>query len=166
MVKFTLDWTPAPLWFVGVGAQWRQTDYKENYYGRVNDKSQQYDATVSWGDDRFRITGIGNWGKVEFEQDYRNTATVAGVPGNPSPDGPTNSTNFNWSTNNTQDGWMAAVAVDWAPADKWTLNATYAYGKTARRRGLHVGEHAGRRRLPTAGRSSTTTPTTRSCSGS
>ena len=130
VVKLTLDWTPAPLWFVGLGAKWRKTDYKENYYGRVNDKSQQYDGTVSWGDDRFRITGIGNWGKVEFEQDYRNTATVAGVPGNPLPDGPTNSTNFNWGTNNTQDGWMAAVAVDWAPADKWTLNATYAYGKT------------------------------------
>ena len=25
---------------------------------------------------------------------------------------------------------MAAVAVDWAPADKWMLNASYAYGKT------------------------------------
>jgi outer membrane protein OmpA-like peptidoglycan-associated protein len=127
VVKLNLDWTPAPLWFVGFGATWRQTDYKENYYGRVNDKSQQYDLTASWGDDRFRITGIGNWGKVEFEQDYRNTS---GTPVDPLPSGPTNSTNFNWGTNNTQDGWMAAVAVDWAPADKWMLNASYAYGKT------------------------------------
>ena len=75
VVKFTLDWTPAPLWFVGLGGTWRETDYKENFYGRVNDKSQQYDATLSWGDDRLRITAIGNWGKVKFEQDYRNVGS-------------------------------------------------------------------------------------------
>ena len=127
VVKLTLDWNPAPLWSVGLGAIWRQTDYRDNFYGRVDDKSQQYDATLSWGDDKFRVTAIGNWGKVEFQQDYRN---VSGTPSDPLPSGPTNSSNFNWSTNNTQDGWMAAVALDWAPADKWTLNASYAYGKT------------------------------------
>ena len=81
IVKFTIDWTPGPMWLVGFGATWRDTDYKDNYYGRINDHSQQYDGTVSWGDDKLRITGIGNWGKVKFEQDYRNTAPVATVPG-------------------------------------------------------------------------------------
>src|SRR4030095_14695228 len=73
---------------------------------------------------------IGNWGRVKFEQDYRNTATVGTVPGDPLPSGPTNSTNFNWGTQNTQDGWMLAALVDWAPADKWMVTASYAYGKT------------------------------------
>jgi hypothetical protein len=133
MIRLNIDWTPAPLWFIGFGATWRDTDYKENYYGRTNDKSEQYDLTASWGDQKLRITGIGNWGKVKFEQDYRTTGSSTNPPVpnlGPLPDGGSNMLNFNWDTQNTQDGWMAAVAVDWAPADKWTLNASYAYGKT------------------------------------
>ena len=130
VVKFNFDWTPGPLWLVGFGATWRDTNYNDNYYGRTSDNSQQYDATVSWGDEKFRITGIGNWGKVKFEQDYRNTATVGTVPGDPLPSGPTNATNFNWGTENTQDGWMAAALIDWAPTDKWMLTTSYSYGKT------------------------------------
>ncbi len=130
MVKFNIDWTPMPLLLVGLGATWRDTNYRDNYYGRTNDHSQQYDLTAAWGDDKLRITGIGNWGKVKFEQDYRNTATVNGVPGDPLPSGPTNATNFNWGTENTQDGWMAAVLVDWAPTDKLAFTTSYAYGKT------------------------------------
>ncbi len=135
VIKLNVDWTPAPLWFLGFGAAWRDTDYKDNYYGRVNDHSQQYDATVSWGDDKLRITGIGNWGKVKFEQDYRNTGSNPNVTPpipnlGPLPDGGSNSLNFNWGTQNTQDGWMGAVLVDWAATDKLMLTASYSYQKT------------------------------------
>jgi hypothetical protein len=50
MVKFTLDWTPLPLLAVGVGGTWKKTDYKDNYFGRTEDTSQQYDLTVAYGD--------------------------------------------------------------------------------------------------------------------
>ena len=71
VVKFNLDWTPAPLWFVGFGATWRDLDYKDNLYGRTSDKTEQYDVTVSWGDaEKLRFSGIGNWGRVEYNQSY------------------------------------------------------------------------------------------------
>ncbi len=130
VVKFNIDWTPDPMWLVGFGATWRDTDYKDNYYGRVNDHSQQYDVTASWGDDKLRITGIGNWGKVKFEQDYRNTATVARCLGIRCPAGRPIAPTSTGARENTQDGWMAAALVDWAPTDKWMVTTSYSYGKT------------------------------------
>ncbi len=121
-VKLWVDWTPAPLWLVGLGATWADTDYKDNLYGRTKDKNQQYDVTVAWGDEKLRITGIGNWGKVEYNQKYLN--------GNYPPPTPNTSANFEWSTQNTQDGWMAAALVDWAATDKLMLTASYTYQKT------------------------------------
>ncbi|MEO8675417.1 MAG: MtrB/PioB family outer membrane beta-barrel protein [Casimicrobiaceae bacterium] len=126
MVKLNVDWTPMPLLLVSFGATWRETDYKDTYYGRTNDHSQQYDVTASWGDDRLRITGIGNWGKVKFEQDYRNVSSGA----SPLPGGPQTSTTFDWGTQNTQDGWMLAALLDWAATDKLMLTASYTYQKT------------------------------------
>ena len=124
MVRLNLDWTPAPLWFVGVGATWRDRDYKDNLYGRTKDKTQQYDVTVSWGDaDKLRISGIGNWGKVEYNQAY--------LAGNYPPPTPNSSTNYTWGSQNTQDAWMAAALVDWAATDKLMLNASYSYQKTS-----------------------------------
>ena len=111
-----------PLLLIGLGATWRDTDYKDNFYGRTKDKSQQYDATASWGDDKLRITGIGNWGKIEYNQGY--------LTGTYPPPSPNTSSNFTWGTVNTQDGWMAAALVDWAAADKLKLTASYTYAKT------------------------------------
>jgi len=72
MVKLTLDWTPLPLLAVGFGATWRDTNYKDLYYGRTDDTSQQYDLTVSYGDiNSWRVTLLGNWGEVKFNQAYR-----------------------------------------------------------------------------------------------
>ena len=132
-VKLNVDWTPMPLLLIGVGATWRDTDYKDNFYGRTKDKSQQYDATASWGDDKLRITGIGNWGKIEYNQGYRNVGSLTATPPTFTgalPSDPQNSVNYNWSTVNTQDGWMAAALVDWAATDKLMLTASYTYGKT------------------------------------
>ena len=87
VVKLNIDWTPGPLWFVGLGATWRDVDYKDNFYGRTKDKNQQYDVTVSWGDvDKLRITGIGNWGNIENNQAY--------LAGNYPPPSPNTSANY------------------------------------------------------------------------
>ena len=132
-VKLNVDWTPMPMLLIGVGATWRDTDYKDNFYGRTKDKSQQYDVTASWGDEKLRITGIGNWGKIEYNQAYRNVGSLTANPPTftgATPNDPQNSVNYNWSTQNTQDGWMGAALVDWAATDKLMLTASYTYQKT------------------------------------
>ena len=122
-VKLNIDWTPDPMWFVGVGATWRDVNYKDNLYGRTKDKNQNYDLTVSWGDaNKLRFTAIGNWGTVENNQAY--------LAGNYPPPTPNSSTNYTWGSQNTQEGWMAAALVDWAATDKLMLTASYSYQKT------------------------------------
>jgi outer membrane protein OmpA-like peptidoglycan-associated protein len=135
VVKFNLDWTPMPKLLLGVGATWRQVDYKDNYYGRTEDQSQQYDVTASWGDEKLRLTGIGNWGKLRYDQSY--------LAGNfPAPN-PNSATNFEWGTQNTQDSWMAAALVDWAASDKIMLTASYSYQKTSGGLDFTSGNQAG-----------------------
>jgi len=133
VVKFNIDWTPSPMWLVGFGATWRDVDYKDNYFGRTKDRNEQFDGTVAWGDDKLRITGIGNWGKIRYDQAYRNIGSATSTPPTstgPLPSDPQNSLNYNWNTQNTQDGWMGSVLVDWVPTDKWTLTTSYTYQKT------------------------------------
>src|SRR5512143_152307 len=121
-VKLWVDWTPAPLWLVGFGATWMDTDYKDNLYGRTKDKLQQYDLTAAWGDERLKITGIGNWGRVEYNQNY--------LAGSYPPATPFTATSYTWGTKNTQDGWMLAAMADWAATEKLMLTASYSYQKT------------------------------------
>ena len=76
MVKFNVDWNPMALLTIGFGATWRQTDYKDFYFGRNEDTTQNYDLTVSYGNaDKFLLTGIANWGETKFDQSYRNIAS-------------------------------------------------------------------------------------------
>jgi len=123
IVKFNIDWTPSPMWLLGFGATWRDVDYKDNLYGRTKDRNEQYDATVAWGDEKLRVTGIGNWGTIKYDQAYLNGNFPAPTPNT--------GTNFEWSTQNKQDGWMGSVLVDWVPTDKWTLTTSYTYQKTS-----------------------------------
>lgn len=128
MVRLNVDWTPLPMTSIGFGATWRGTDFKGNYYGRTQDRTQLYDLTITWGDpDKFRITAIGNYGDTTFDQGYRNVSTG----GDPLPSGPTNSTNFNWGTNNQQENWLVAVLADWVPMDNLRLTTSYSYAKTS-----------------------------------
>ena len=121
-VKLWVDWTPAPMWLLGLGATWANTEYKDNLYGRTKDTNQQYDATVAWGDDRLRITGIGNWGRIEYNQTY--------LAGSYPPPTPNTSANYTWGTKNTQDNWLLGGLVDWAASDKLMMTASYSYQKT------------------------------------
>ena len=166
MVKLNLDWTPAPMWFVGFGATWRDTDYKDNFYGRTKDNSQQYDVTVVVGrrqaaDHRHRQLGQGRV-QPGLPQHWQRLQ-VPGIRCR----APNNSTNFNWGTQNTQDGWMAAALVDWAPTDKLMLTDVVHLPEDQRRRRLQSSGNTDRpAAASTAARSSTTSPTTRRCSAS
>ena len=130
MVRLNVDWTPAPLLSIGFGATWRDTDFKDNYYGRTDDNTQLYDLSINYGDpDKFRISAIGNYGEVKFHQTYRNTGGTPAL--GPLPDDGTNSTNFNWGTKNTQENWLLAVLADWVPMDNLRLTTSYSYAKTS-----------------------------------
>ena len=137
MIRFNVDWTPAPLFMVGFGATWRDTNFKDNYYGRTDDDTQLYDLTISYGDpDKFRISAIGNYAEVKFNQMYRNTGSnttsTPPIPNlGPLPDGGSNSLNFNWGTGNTQESWLIAVLADWVPMDNLRLTTSYSYAKTS-----------------------------------
>ncbi len=136
MVRLNVDWTPLPLFMIGFGATWRDTSFKENYYGRTDDKTQLYDVTVSYGDpDKFRIMAIGNYGDVTFDQMYRNTGANANVTPpipnlGPLPGGGSNSLNFNWGTANSQENWLVALLADWVPMENLRLTTSYSYAKT------------------------------------
>jgi MtrB/PioB family decaheme-associated outer membrane protein len=125
MVKLTLDWNPLSLLTVGFGATWKQTDFKNlEYYGRTDDTSNLYDLTISYGDpDTFRITALGNWGEVKFNQAYhQGTGPTPGLPQTP--------TDFNWGTENTQSNWMVALMADWVASEKVKLTSSVSYQKT------------------------------------
>jgi outer membrane protein OmpA-like peptidoglycan-associated protein len=136
MVRLNVDWTPLPLFMVGFGATWRDTNFKDNYYGRTDDKTQLYDVTVSYGDpDKFRLMAIGNYGEVKFNQKYRttgqNNTSTPPIPNlGPLPDGGSNSLNFNWGTANTQENWLVALLADWVPMENLRLTTSYSYAKT------------------------------------
>ena len=123
VVKLNVDWTPAPLWLVGLGATWRDIDYKDNFYGRTKDKNQQYDATVSWGDEQAADHRHRQLGQDREQPGLPDRRTIRRRRR-------TAPRNFTWGTQNTQDGWMAAALVDWAATDKLMLTASYSYQKT------------------------------------
>ena len=128
MVKLTVDWSPAPMLDIGIGARWAKTDYKDMpYYGRTEDHRQNYDLSVAYGDpNSFRITGIGNWAQVEFHQAYRTISSGS----SPLPGDPQNATNFDWSTKNTQGNWMLAVQADWVASEQLSVMARASLLKT------------------------------------
>ncbi len=140
MVKFTLDWTPLPLLAVGVGGTWKKTDYRDNYFGRTEDTSQQYDLTVAYGDaNSWRVTFLGNWGDVQFDQAYRNIASGQ----SPVPGGTQTATTFDWGTENTQDNWLVALMGDWVVNDKLALWASASWGETGGGVDFWSGSYAG-----------------------
>jgi hypothetical protein len=123
-VKLSVDWSAAPMLDIGVGAILAKRNYKDNYYGRTDDKRQEYDFTIAYGDpNSFRITGIGNWGKVEFNQAYRQGA-------GPLPSDPQTAANYNWGSSNTQKNWMLAVQGDWVATDQLSVMARASWLKT------------------------------------
>ncbi len=124
-LKFNVDWNPMPLFDVGFGATWRQTDYKDlQYYGRTDDRRQIYDLTISYGDaDKFRVSAIGNWGEIVFHQAYHQGT-------GPTPNGPQTASDFDWGTKNTQTNWLVALEADWVATEQLALKASATWQNT------------------------------------
>ncbi len=126
-VKLQFDWTPLPELAVNFGATWQQTDYKDLYYGRLDDTRTTYDLTVTYGDpSAFHVTAIGNWGDVEFNQAYRTIASGQ----SPLPGGPQTATTFDWGTANTQGNWLVGLQADWPVNERLAVMGSVSYGET------------------------------------
>ena len=145
MVKLVVDWNPMPLLDIGIGATWRKTDYKDLYYGRTDDKRQIYDASIGYGDpDKFRVSAIGNWGKTEFDQAYRNIASGA----EPAAGRPADCHHVRLG-HEEHPGQLAGRAAGGLGGHRKAAGHRAGQLAQHRRRGrLLVGQHYGRRRLP------------------
>jgi putative beta-barrel porin MtrB/PioB len=125
--RLVLNWAPAPLVDTSFEYGIKQTNYKDLDYGRTHDDRRDYSLTISFGNPKdFRITGLANYEIIDFDQKYRTIATG----GNPLPDGPTNATNFNWSTKNTQINRMWGLIADWVPTERLALKGSYIFTTT------------------------------------
>jgi hypothetical protein len=124
-LRLWVDWAPMEMLDVSFGGTWRKTDYKDlQYYGRTDDKRQLYDLTVSYGSaDTFRITALGNYGEVEFNQAYHQGT-------GPTPGGTQTPTDFDWGTKNTQSNWLYALEADWVATEKLKVKLSASWQKT------------------------------------
>lgn len=123
-VKGNIDWTPMANVNIGLGATYKKTDYKDLFYGRTDDRKTTYDATAGFGDpDKFRVTVLGNWNEVKFDQAYHQGA-------GPLPGGPQTATDFDWGTKNTQRNWLVGLVGDWPVNERLSLNGSFSWQKS------------------------------------
>jgi OOP family OmpA-OmpF porin len=141
LVKANIDFNPIDSLVIGVGGTWRKTDYKDlQYYGRTDDTTTLLDLSVNYGSpDTWQVSLIGNWGKTQFNQDYRNVASG----GSPFPGDPQTATNFDWGTKNTQDYWLVALSGEWKVADNFRLSGSASWMNTGGGVDFWSGNYAG-----------------------
>ena len=137
VIKLVLDWSPAPLFDTSFDTTYRHTEYRDLYYGRTQDQRQEYSLTLSYGDPKgFRFTVLANYEFVEFNQKYHQGT-------GPFPGGPQTSTDFDWSTKNTQINQLWGLIADWAANEKTQLKASYTYSRTGGGVAFSSGNQAG-----------------------
>jgi len=140
LIKVQLEWSPMPMLDIGFGATWRETDYKDLYYGRTNDERTDLDITIGFGDPgKLRVTAFGNWGEVKFDQAYRVIASGS----SPLPGGTQTATTFDWGTTNTQDYYLLALQADWPVNDRFAMTGSYSYQDTGGGVDFWSGNYAG-----------------------
>jgi hypothetical protein len=124
VIRFVLDWSPAPLLDTSFDTTYRHTAYRDLSYGRTQDQRQDYSLTMSYGDPKgFRFTVLANYEFVEFNQKYHQGT-------GPFPGGTQTATDFDWSTKNTQINQLWGLIADWAANEKTRLKASYTFSKT------------------------------------
>ncbi len=123
-IKATIDWAAATNVNVGLGATYKKTDYKDLYYGRTDDTKTTYDASLGVGDpDQFRVTVLGNWNEVKFDQAYHQGT-------GPLPGGAQTPTDFDWGTKNTQRNWLVGLVGDWPVNERLSISGSFSWQKS------------------------------------
>jgi MtrB/PioB family decaheme-associated outer membrane protein len=129
-VKFTADWSPAPLWDTSFEGIWKDNDYKNTVLGRTKDQRHEIFATISYGDiSKFRITLIGDYEWVKYDSFHRNISDTA-ANGAFDPNTAPTSSNYNWAASNKDNNWLIGLGVDWQATDKLQVKGSVQYFKS------------------------------------
>jgi MtrB/PioB family decaheme-associated outer membrane protein len=139
-IKFTLDWSPAPLLDFSLEALWKDNDYKDFTIGRTKDKRDEVYASVSYGDpSKMRFTLFGDVENIKYDSFHRNVGAGScfATPPNPEagpncfdPNNPPNSIAYNWSATNKDQNWTVGIGLDWPLMDRLLVKASVLYYKT------------------------------------
>ncbi|MFZ3323497.1 MAG: MtrB/PioB family outer membrane beta-barrel protein [Usitatibacter sp.] len=129
-LKLIGDWTPAELVDVSLEATLSKNDYPNTVLGRTRDTRHELFGTVSWGDfSSFRVVLMADYEWVKYDSYHRNISdSAAGGAFDPSA-APTSS-NYNWSSKDTDDNWLLGIGVDWQAAEKLLVKLSAQYFKS------------------------------------
>jgi MtrB/PioB family decaheme-associated outer membrane protein len=125
LVKLVLDFTPAPLFDIGLEAYYKKNDYKDTLLGRTADERNELYASIAYGDPkRWRVMLFGDVEYVKFDSAHR-----VGT-GNPDPATPPNTGTYNWTSRNKDNAWQVGLGADWAATARLILKASLTYSET------------------------------------
>ena len=125
LVKAAFDFTPAPLFDLGVEVIYKENRYQDTPLGRTEDTRYEVYGSVGYGDPkRWRVHLFGDVEYVKFDSRHR-----VGT-GNPDPATPPNATTYNWTSKNEDDSWQVGIGFDWAVMTRLMLKASLIYAET------------------------------------
>jgi len=129
-VKFTADWSPAPLWDTSFEGIWKNNDYPGTVLGRTKDQRHEIFATVSWGEmSKLRLTFMADYEWVKYDSYHRNISDSA-ASGAFDPNTAPTSSNYNWDATNKDNNWLVGLGVDWQATDKLLVKGSVQYFKS------------------------------------
>ncbi|HEX2334054.1 MAG TPA: MtrB/PioB family decaheme-associated outer membrane protein [Burkholderiales bacterium] len=125
LVKLALDFTPAPLFDIGIEAIYKENKYKDTILGRTEDTRHEVYGSVGYGDPkRWRVYLFGDVEYVKFDSRHR-----VGT-GNPDPNSGNTTTTYNWTSKNEDDAWQVGIGAEWAVQTRLKLKASAIYAET------------------------------------
>ena len=129
-LKVTGDWTPAELVDVSLEATLRKNEYPNTVLGRTRDTRHELFGTVSWGDfSSFRVVLMADYEWVKYDSYHRNISDTAATNAY-DPYAPATSSNYNWSSKDTDDNWLLGIGLDWQATEKLMVKASAQYFKS------------------------------------
>jgi MtrB/PioB family decaheme-associated outer membrane protein len=129
-IKFTADWSPAPMWDTSFEGIWKNNDYTNTVLGRTKDDRQEIYATISYGDvNRFRVTFMADYEWVNYDSYHRNISDSA-AGGAFDPNTVPTSSNYNWAAANKYNNWLVGVGIDWQATERLVIKGSAQYFKS------------------------------------
>ncbi len=129
-LKLTGDWTPAESVDVSLEATLRKNEYPNTVLGRTRDTRHELFGTIAWGDfSSFRVVLMADYEWVKYDSYHRNISDSA-ASGAFDPTAAATSSNYNWSSKDTDDNWLVGVGLDWQATEKLMIKASAQYFKS------------------------------------
>ena len=129
-LKVTGDWTPAELVNLALEGTLRKNEYPNTVLGRTRDTRHELFGTVAWGDfSSFRVVLMADYEWVKYDSYHRNISDSA-AGGAFDPTAAPTSSNYNWSSKDTDDNWLLGIGLDWQATEKLVVKASAQYFKS------------------------------------